>query len=61
MFQPAHILKFRNQYPDGLVIVHPECSFEVCKQSDFVGSTWSTLSRRSRKRRRIRAGWLEPN
>ena len=39
MFQPAHILKFRNQYPDGLVIAHPECSFEVCKQSDFVGST----------------------
>jgi len=39
MFQPAHILKFRNQYPDGLVIAHPECSFEVCKQSDYVGST----------------------
>ncbi|SBT10146.1 Quinolinate synthase A [Candidatus Accumulibacter aalborgensis] len=39
MFQPAHILRFRNQYPDGLVIAHPECSFEVCKQSDFVGST----------------------
>ena len=39
MFQPAHILKFRNQHPEGLVIAHPECSFEVCKQSDFVGST----------------------
>lgn len=39
MFQPAHILRFRNQHPDGLVIAHPECSFEVCKQSDFVGST----------------------
>ena len=39
MFQPAHILRFRNQYQDGLVISHPECSFEVCKQSDFVGST----------------------
>ena len=39
MFQPAHILRFRNQYPDGLVIAHPECSFEVCRQSDFVGST----------------------
>ena len=39
MFQPGHILKFRNQYPDGLVIAHPECSFEVCKQSDYVGST----------------------
>jgi quinolinate synthase len=35
MFQPAHILKFRNQHPDGLVISHPECSFEVCRQSDL--------------------------
>lgn len=39
MFQPAHILKFRNQYPEGKVISHPECSFEVCRQSDYVGST----------------------
>jgi quinolinate synthase len=39
MFQPAHIEKFRKQHPDGLVIAHPECSFEVCLQSDFVGST----------------------
>ena len=39
MFQPQHILRFRNQYPDGLVISHPECSFEVCKNSDYVGST----------------------
>jgi quinolinate synthase len=39
MFQPQHILRFRNQYPDGLVISHPECSFEVCNASDFVGST----------------------
>lgn len=39
MFQPEHILKFRNQHPDGLVIAHPECNFEVCKQSDYVGST----------------------
>lgn len=39
MFQPQHILKFRNQHPDGLVISHPECPFEVCKLSDYVGST----------------------
>lgn len=39
MFQPNHILKFRNQYPDGIVISHPESAFEVCKQSDYVGST----------------------
>ena len=39
MFQPAHILRFRNEHPDGLVISHPECSYEVCRQSDYVGST----------------------
>ncbi|GAB2181275.1 quinolinate synthase NadA [Denitratisoma sp. agr-D3] len=44
MFQPNHILKFRNQYPDGIVISHPESAFEVCKQSDYVGSTEYILS-----------------
>jgi quinolinate synthase len=44
MFQPAHILRFRNTYPDGLVISHPECSFEVCQQSDYIGSTETILS-----------------
>lgn len=39
MFTPAHIHAFRKQYPDGLVISHPECSFEVCELSDYVGST----------------------
>jgi quinolinate synthase len=39
MFQPQHVLKFRNQHPEGLVISHPECRFEVCKLSDYVGST----------------------
>ncbi len=39
MFQPAHIAKFREQYPAGKVISHPECSFEVCQQSDAIGST----------------------
>ncbi|MDV6348093.1 quinolinate synthase NadA [Nitrosomonas sp. Is35] len=39
MFQPQHIIRFRNQHPDGIVISHPECSFEVCKASDYVGST----------------------
>jgi quinolinate synthase len=39
MFRPQHILKFRNQHPEGIVISHPECSFEVCKLSDHVGST----------------------
>jgi quinolinate synthase len=39
MFQPAHIEKFRAEHPDGLVIAHPECCFEVCRRSDYVGST----------------------
>jgi quinolinate synthase len=39
----ADIIKFRNQHPDGLVISHPECSFEVCKQSDYIGSTETIL------------------
>jgi quinolinate synthase len=39
MFQPRDIIKFRNAYPDGIVISHPEAPFEVCRQSDFVGST----------------------
>ncbi len=43
MFQPQHVLKFRNQHPDGLVISHPECNFEVCKLSDYVGSTETIL------------------
>lgn len=39
MFQKSQIDRFRAQYPDGKVISHPECSFEVCQASDAVGST----------------------
>ena len=39
MFQVQHVLNFRNQYPEGMVISHPECNFEVCKLSDYIGST----------------------
>ena len=39
MFRPEHIKKYREAYPEGLVISHPESAFEVCKNSDFVGST----------------------
>jgi quinolinate synthase len=39
MFRPEHIEAFRAKYPDGRVISHPECSFEVCQKSDYVGST----------------------
>ena len=39
MFQPVHIDRFLEKYPDAKVISHPEASFEVCQKSDYVGST----------------------
>ncbi len=39
MFKPEQIDNFRRDVPDGKVISHPEASFEVCQQSDYVGST----------------------
>ena len=38
-FQPAHIDAFRAEHPDGLVVVHPECSHDVVSMADQVGST----------------------
>jgi quinolinate synthase len=38
-FQPEHIRQFRAEYPDGEVIVHPECKHEVVELADRVGST----------------------
>jgi len=39
VFQPEHIDRFREKFPDVQVISHPECSFEVCQKSAYVGST----------------------
>jgi quinolinate synthase len=39
MFKPQHIEAFRARVPQGRVISHPENSYEVCQQSDEVGST----------------------
>ncbi len=39
MFKPQHIDQFLARFPDTKVISHPECSFEVCEKSDYVGST----------------------
>lgn len=39
MFQKAQIDAFRQRCPEGKVIAHPECNFEVCSASDYVGST----------------------
>jgi quinolinate synthase len=39
MFQPQHIDAFKKKYPEARVISHPECAFDVCEKSDYVGST----------------------
>jgi quinolinate synthase len=38
-FSPDHVAAFRAEYPDGIVIAHPECSHEVVELADQVGST----------------------
>jgi quinolinate synthase len=38
-FTTDHIDAFRAEHRDGVVIVHPECSHEVCDAADDVGST----------------------
>ncbi len=38
-FRPDHVEAFREEHPHGIVIVHPECSHEVCARADQVGST----------------------
>jgi quinolinate synthase len=38
-FRPEHVATFRSQHPQGLVVAHPECSRDVCKIADHVGST----------------------
>lgn len=38
-FRREHIEAFRAENPDGIVVTHPECSYEVCSLADSVGST----------------------
>ncbi|HEX2040819.1 MAG TPA: quinolinate synthase NadA, partial [Acidimicrobiales bacterium] len=38
-FRPEHVHAFRQQHPDGLVVVHPECAHDVVELADQVGST----------------------
>jgi len=38
-FSTVHVEAFRAAHPDGIVIVHPECSHEVVELADQVGST----------------------
>lgn len=43
-FTPAHVEKFRDEHPNGEVIVHPECSHDVVAVADRVGSTERILN-----------------
>ena len=38
-FTPQQIHEFRAQYPDGIVVVHPECPRETVELADANGST----------------------
>jgi quinolinate synthase len=38
-FRPEHVEAFRAANPGGLVVAHPEASYEVCELADSVGST----------------------
>ncbi len=48
LFQPEDVIVLRAKYPDAVVMVHPECSSEMRKVADFVGST-SKMCKYARK------------
>jgi quinolinate synthase len=39
LFQPDDVRVLKMQYPNAVVMVHPECSIEMQNTADFVGST----------------------
>ena len=39
LFMPEHIDFYKERFEDIKIVVHPECSPEVCERADFVGST----------------------
>jgi quinolinate synthase len=43
LFMPEHVEFFKEKYSDIKIVVHPECSPEVVKRADFVGSTSQIL------------------
>lgn len=38
------ILKLKEQYPDAMVLVHPECKPEVTELADYIGSTGGIIN-----------------
>ncbi len=39
LFQPEDVTVLKQQHPDATVIVHPECSSEMRRVANFIGST----------------------
>jgi len=39
LFQPEEVQILKAQYPEAVVMVHPECNAEMRKIADFIGST----------------------
>ncbi|MGB9853916.1 MAG: quinolinate synthase NadA [Candidatus Bathyarchaeales archaeon] len=39
LFQPEDVQALKAQYPDAVAMVHPECTAEMRKIADFIGST----------------------
>lgn len=39
LFQPEDVIILKQQYPEAVVMVHPECSADMRKTADFIGST----------------------
>jgi quinolinate synthase len=39
LFQPEDVTILKQQHPEAAVMVHPECSLEMRKVADFIGST----------------------
>ncbi|MGD0160448.1 MAG: quinolinate synthase NadA [Candidatus Bathyarchaeia archaeon] len=39
LFQSEDVQVLKSRYPEAKVMVHPECTFEMQKAADFVGST----------------------
>jgi len=44
LFMPEHVEFFKERYTDIKIVVHPECSPEICEKADFIGSTSQILN-----------------
>jgi quinolinate synthase len=43
IFSPQKLMKLKVQYPEALIIAHPECEEHVLSYADFIGSTTQLL------------------